>query len=318
MSSLQARVRTLRWEADGVVGIELVPLAGAHFPAFDAGSHVDLHLGNGMVRSYSLCNDPAERDRYVLGVLNDRASRGGSRWVHEQLRVGAVIDIGAPRNNFVLDETAAHSVLLAGGIGITPILCMARRLKALGRSYEVICLARSRAQAAFREDLQALGADVTWHFDDERGGPPDLHALLAARPAGHATHYYACGPAPMLDAFERQCAALGYANVHIERFAAVEVAAAADARTTYLLELRQSGKRIEVTSGMSLLQAVRAAGVSPLTSCEDGICGACETRVLEGLPDHRDSVLSPAEHETGHTMMICVGGCRSERLVLDL
>lgn len=317
-STLQARVRTLRHEAEGVIGIELVPPAGVRWPAFEAGSHIDLHLPNGLVRSYSLLNAPDERDRYVLGVLNDRASRGGSRWVHEQLRVGTTLPIGAPRNNFVLDEQAAHSVLVAGGIGITPILCMARRLKALGRSFEVLYLARSREQAAFVPELEALSATVTWHFDAERGGPPELKALLADRPAGHNTHYYACGPAPMLDAFEAACAELGYAHVHIERFAAVEVQAASDARASYAVELRRSGKHIQVTPGTTLLQAIREAGVEPLTSCEDGICGACETRVLEGCPDHRDSVLGPAERESGRSMMVCVGGCRSERLVLDL
>ncbi|TFY97261.1 PDR/VanB family oxidoreductase [Ramlibacter rhizophilus] len=318
MSLLQARVRTLRHEAEGVIGIELVPAPGHAFPPFEAGAHIDLHLQAGFVRSYSLLNDPAERGRYLLGVLNDRASRGGSRWVHEQLRVGTVLSISAPRNHFMLDEQAAHSVLVAGGIGITPLLSMARRLKSLGRSFELIYLARSREQAAFTDDVRALDAPVTWHFDAEHGGPPDLRRLLEDRPAGRNTHYYACGPAPMLDAFERHCAELGYAQVHVERFAAVEIQAAADARAAYTVELRSSGKLIAVTPGQTLLQAIRASGVEPLTSCEDGICGACETRVIEGCPDHRDSVLSAAEREAGRSMMICVGGCRSDRLVLEL
>ncbi len=316
--TLNALVHTLRFEAQDIISIELRPLEGAQLPAFEAGAHIDLHLPNGQVRSYSLLNDPAERHRYVLGILNDKASRGGSRWIHEHLRVGTTLKIGAPRNNFPLHEDAKHSVLVAGGIGVTPILCMARRLKALGKSFEVLYFARSRKSAAFIADIEALGAPVTWHFDDERGGPPDIKALLAAR-AAEGTHCYACGPAVMLDAYEQHCAALGFGDrAHMERFAAVEVAAAADARSTYTVELRRSGKTIQVTAEGSLLEAIRAAGVEPPTSCEDGICGACETKVLEGIPDHRDSVLSKAEREANKAMMVCVSGCRSERLVLDL
>ncbi|MBL0085413.1 MAG: oxidoreductase [Ideonella sp.] len=317
---LQAFVHTLRYEAEDIVGIELRPLPGEAFPPFDAGSHIDLHLSNGMLRSYSLLNPPGETRKYVIAVLKDRASRGGSRCVHEQLRIGMRLKISAPRNNFKLHEDAGHSVLLAGGIGVTPILCMARRLRKLGRSFELIYCARSRQSAAFIDDIDTLGAPVHWHFDAERGGPPDLKALLARPSPADAsnTHYYACGPAVMLDGFEAACAALGHAHAHIERFSAVEVAAASDARQHYTVELKRSGKLITVTTETSLLAALRAAKVEPPTSCEEGICGSCETRVLEGLPDHRDSVLSAAERAAGKVMMVCVSGCRSERLVLDL
>ncbi len=317
-ATLQALVHQIRYEAKDIHSIELRPLGAAALPAFEAGSHIDLHLGNGLVRSYSLFNEAGETGRYCVGVLKDARSRGGSRWVHEQLRVGSTVTISAPRNNFNLHEDAAHSVLVAGGIGITPILCMGRRLKALGRSFEVLYFARSRQNAAFTAEVEALGATVHWHFDDERGAPPDLRALLSARPAGANTHYYACGPAVMLDAFESACASLGYANAHIERFAATEVKAAADARAQYTVYLKQSGLEFTVAADQSLLQALRTHGHEPVTSCEEGICGACETKVLEGTPDHRDSVLSKAEREANKTMMICVGGCKSERLVLDL
>jgi len=317
-ATLTALVSQIRYEAKDIHSIELRPVGAAAFPAFEAGSHIDLHLGNGQVRSYSLFNPAGETHRYCVGVLKDAKSRGGSRWVHEQLRVGSTLTISAARNNFPLQEGAEHSVLVAGGIGITPILCMGRRLQAQGRPFEVLYFARSQAHAAFVAEVEALGVPVHWHFDDARGGPPDLRSLLAARPAGANTHYYACGPAVMLDAFEKTCADLGYANAHIERFAAVEVKAAADARTGYNVILKQSGKEFTVSADQTLLQALRANGVEPVTSCEDGICGACETPVLEGLPDHRDSVLSKAEREGNKTMMICVGGCKSERLVLDL
>ncbi len=237
--------------------------------------------------------------------------------MHEQLRVGMRLDISSPRNNFALHEEAAHSVLVAGGIGITPILCMAKRLQTLGKSFEVLYFARSRMHAAFVEDVEALGANVHFHFDDVQGGPPDLKALLAARHAS-GTHYYACGPAVMLDAFEASCQSLGYVNAHIERFAAVEVAASSDAQQRYTVELKRSGKVIEITPALSLLAALQEAKADFMTSCEEGICGSCETRVLEGIPDHRDSVLSPAEQAENRVMMVCVSGCKSERLVLDL
>lgn len=315
---LNAFVHTLRYEAEEVISVEFRPVAGTEFPAFDAGSHIDLHLPNGMVRSYSLCNPSTDRGRYVVGVLRDRASRGGSRCVHEQLRIGMRMQISAPRNNFPLQEDAAHSVLIAGGIGVTPILCMARRLKDLGRSFELLYFARSRTGAAFLEALQALGAPMLTHFDDEQGGPPDLKALLARRAADAQTHYYACGPSVMLDAFERQCAALGHAQAHIERFAAVEVAAAADAKSEYTVELRRSGRSITVTPEKSLLDTLLAAGLKIDHSCCEGVCGSCETRVLAGEPDHRDSVLSAKERAANKVMMVCVSGCKSSTLALDL
>jgi tetrachlorobenzoquinone reductase len=318
MSTLNAFVHTLRYEAEGVISVELRPSAGeADFPAFAPGSHIDLHLPNGLVRSYSLSNDCREANRYVVGVLRDAKSRGGSRCVHEAPCVGMTLLISAPSNNFVLHEDAAHSVLVAGGIGITPLLCMARRLNALGRSFELLYFARSRTGAAFVPELQALGMPLHLHFDDEQGGPPDLHALLATRTPA-STHFYACGPAVMLDAFEKHCATLGYGNAHIERFAAVEVAASSDARTTYTAELRKSGKTITVTAGKSLLQTMLDAGVKVNFSCSEGVCGTCETRVLAGEPDHRDAVLSAKERARNKAMMVCVSGCKSEMLVLDV
>lgn len=315
---LKVWVHTLRHEAQDTLSVELRPLQGDALPAFEAGAHIDLHLPNGMVRSYSLCNDSSERHRYVVAVLKDKASRGGSRCVHEQLRIGTELTISAPRNNFPLHEEALHSVLVAGGIGVTPVLCMARRLHALGRSFELMCFARSRKHMAFVSEIEALGAPVHWHFDDEQGRPPSLPDLLARRPADAGTHYYACGPAVMLDAFEQTCAALGHTHAHIERFAAVEVKAAADARQIYTVELKRSGQTFEVTPDTTLHKVLLAAKADVPFSCEEGVCGSCETRVLEGVIDHRDSVLSPAERATNKVMMVCVSGCKSERLVLDL
>ena len=224
--TLSALVHTMRYEADGSVSVEFRPAAPeVDFPAFEAGSHIDLHLPNGLVRSYSLCNPSSDRQRYVVGVLNDKKSRGGSRYVHQQLRVGMTLPISAPRNNFHLEEGAERSVLVAGGIGVTPIWCMLQRLVAIGKPVEMIYCARTRKEAAFCDAIEALAREnqvaLTWHFDADKGAPPDLAAMLAGKSAG--SHFYCCGPAPMLDAFEKTCEQLGYANAHVERFAAAHV-----------------------------------------------------------------------------------------------
>jgi tetrachlorobenzoquinone reductase len=298
--------------------VDLRPAGEGGFPAFTPGSHIDLHLPNGMERSYSLCNSADESHRYVVGVLKDRASRGGSRCVHEQLRVGMQLEISAPRNNFPLQEAASHTVLVAGGIGITPLLCMARRLRDLGRSYELLYFARSRKSAAFFDELKVLQVPMHTHFDDEKGGPPDLKALLAARPPATDLHLYACGPTPMLDAFEKFSAELGHENAHIERFAAVEHKPADNARKSFVVELAKSKKIFTITPEKSILDTLLDAGINVDHSCCEGVCGSCETRVLEGEPDHRDSILSPKERASNKAMMLCVSGCTSERLVLDL
>lgn len=320
-STLQALVFQMRHEAPGIVSIELRPVPpAAAFPAVEAGAHIDLHLGNSLVRSYSLVN-PGETHRYAVAVLNDRHSRGGSRFVHEQLRVGQTITIGAPRNHFRLDEAAPRSVLLAGGIGITPIYAMLRRLAALGREAQLVYCARSRAEAAFLAEIEALAGaggarlSLRCHFDDEQGGPPDLDRLLGGHPAG--THFYCCGPGPMLDAYERACERLGQPNVHLERFAATPAAAPATPASGYTVELRRSGRTVQVAPGVTLLDALIEAGLSPDHSCREGVCGACETRVISGDVDHRDQLLSKQERAANKSMMICVSSCRSGCLVLD-
>lgn len=313
-SLLPLRVQSMRFEAAAIVSVELVACGGEQLPPFAAGAHIDLHLPNGVVRSYSLSNCPLERARYVVGVLNDRNSRGGSRYVHEQLRVGATIQVGAPRNNFPLDDNAAHTVLVAGGIGITPIVCMFNEMRRKGKSVELLYCARSRPEAAFLPGLMQQPG-VQTHFDQEAGGPPDLRAYLASKPV--TTHFYCCGPTPMLAAFEANCAELGLPHVHIERFAA---AAPVDAiqGSEYVAQLSRSQKTVLVPAGKSLLDALLEAGIDVDHSCREGVCGSCETTVLEGEPDHRDGVLSKRERESGRTMMVCVSGCKGQRLVLDL
>lgn len=315
----------MRWEAPQVLSVELAHPEGADLPAWEAGSHIDVHLPNGVVRQYSLSNQPGDTRRYVLGVLNEKVSRGGSRCVHQQLRVGERLTISAPRNNFPLAQGAAHSVLVAGGIGLTPILAMARRLVALGQAATLLYCARSAKDAAFVGELQALAAAssgklaLTLRFDDEAGGPPDLQAFLKPHAGAAGTHVYGCGPAPMLDAFVAAAAAVGLPpeQVHIERFAPAEDAAATSTEA-YVVELANSGQSFTVPAGEGLLDFLLAQGVNAPHSCRSGICGTCETGVLGGEVDHRDSVLTDAEKATGKTMMICVSGCKRGPLVLAL
>lgn len=313
-SLISVLVHTIRHEAQGIISIEFRPVEG-DLPPFEAGSHIDLHLANGLVRSYSLLNSPADRNRYVVGVLNDKNSRGGSRFVHQELRVGTVIKIAPPRNNFALDEMASKSVLVAGGIGVTPIYCMFNRLRSLGKDVEIFYAARSKSEAAFSEELMGMESQVTTHFDQDKGGPPDLRGFLAKHSPD--THFYCCGPTPMIAAFEAACADLGFQNVHVERFAAAgEVEAAQD--SSYRVELSRSKKTLDIPAGKSLLDSLLDAGVDCDYSCREGVCGACETSVLEGEPDHRDSVLTERERASNKTMMVCVSGCKGKRLVLDL
>jgi ferredoxin-NADP reductase len=308
-------VHTLRHEAIGIISIELHAIGGVDLPPFETGSHIDLHLPDGIVRSYSLYNSSAERHRYVIGVLNDKTGRGGSKYVHERLRVGSVIKVSMPRNNFPLAEGAAKSVLIAGGIGITPIYAMFNRLQALGKQVDLLYCARSRKEAAFAEELLSNEASVKTHFDADEGGPPNLRTYLSAQPKD--AHFYCCGPTAMLDAFEKISVELGLPFVHVERFTPATPAKTSQS-SAYTVFLTKSNKTVLVPSGVSLLQAITDAGVACDSACQEGVCGACETTVIEGIPDHRDSVLGEAERSANKTMMVCVSGSRSDRLVLEL
>ena len=313
----QLRVRALSWEADGVLGIELVPASpNTLLPAAEAGAHIDLHLDNGLVRSYSLTN-AGERHRWCVAVHHDPASRGGSRWIHETLRPGALVEVDGPRNHFRLEEQAAHSVLIAGGIGITPLLSMARRLTALRRPWTLHYAARTRAQMAFASELQQLaeqaGAAVDLRCDHEGDRPLDLAGIVAG--LAPQTHVYACGPAGLLDAFERAITDVARERVHLERFANTQAAATAGG---FHVRLARSGRSVPVAAGQSILDALIAAGVEPLYSCREGVCGTCETRVLRGTPDHRDLVLSDAEKAAGDRMMVCCSGSKTPEIELDL
>ncbi|MGD9951988.1 MAG: 2Fe-2S iron-sulfur cluster-binding protein [Burkholderiales bacterium] len=311
--SLRLRVKSATWEAPNIISYDLRSPEGAPLPAFTAGAHIDLALPNGLVRSYSLLNAQTERHRYVLAVQKDRASRGGSRWVHENLRAGDVLEVSVPRNNFPLDELAPHSIFIAGGIGITPMLSMIERLGELDRSWELVYCTRTREGTPFREALAAK-AGVSFNFDEEPGGRMlDIPALIASAPAD--AHFYCCGPTPMLDAFEAATLDLPRERVHVEYFSAKEAPAVEGGFTVVLAK---SGRELPVAPGKTILDTLRDAGLDMRFSCTEGVCGTCETRVIEGVPDHRDRILTDAERAANRKMMICCSGSKSDRLVLDL
>lgn len=317
--TLQVRVKSISWEAEGILAFDLRPEPPLRtLPAFTAGAHIDLHLPNGLIRSYSLLNAQNESHSYVIGVNRDAQSRGGSRYMHETLRPGDVLTISAPRNNFPLDDSASLAVLVAGGIGITPILGMIHRLRELGRPWRLHYAARTRKQAAFVETLEAMGIEpgsaVNLTFDREAGADRlDLAAIAASLPED--AHIYCCGPVPMLEAFEQATASLAPERVHREYFAAREAAAT---RGGFTVELSRSGRSIEIQPGKTILECLIAEGVEPMYSCQEGVCGTCEVRVLDGEPDHRDLVLNMAERAANNRMMVCCSGAKTRKLVLDL
>lgn len=318
-NSITAIVHQMRIEAPNIVSLELRPTdVQRPFVQGQAGAHIDLHLSDGLVRSYSLVH-PDQSSKYTVAVLKDRNSRGGSRYIHEKLRVGQVLTISEPRNNFSLIEDAPATVLIAGGIGITPLYAMLQRLAKLGCSAHLIYCARSLSEAAYVHEIEKLveshpKLSVYWHWDDEKGAPPALEKLLAGTSASN--HLYACGPVPLLDAFEAACSKLGLPNAHLERFSA-PVTLSSGESGSYTVELRKSGKSVTVPAGANLLETLLSSGFNMSHSCKEGICGACETRVLEGDIEHLDGILTKQEQAANKSMMICVSRCRSEHLVLD-
>jgi len=303
--------------AEGIAAFELVAIDGADLPAFTAGSHIDVHLPGGMTRQYSLRNDPTERHRYCIGVLREPSGRGGSAHMHDRLNIGDLIETSLPRNAFALDEKAPFSLLIAGGIGITPILSMAHRLTALGRDFAFHYCARSISRMAFRDEMlgSAFADKLHFHLDD---GPAeqklDLAALLASRPSG--AHLYACGPGGFLGAIIAAAKeAWPSEAVHREYFAnAVHGPASGD--RPFRVTLAGDGRSFEVPPGQSIVAVLAQNGVEIQVSCEQGICGTCVTRVLSGVPDHRDLVLTDKQH--ADRMTLCCSRALTDALVLDL
>ena len=311
---ITVRIEAKTAVAQDVCALTLVAADGGALPAFTAGAHVDVHLPGGLIRQYSLSNDPAETHRYVLGVLREAESRGGSKAVHE-LVPGQTLQVGAPKNHFPLAAQARRSLLIAGGIGITPILAMARQLASEGAAFEFHYAASSAERMAFRADIEASDwAEVAnFHVGPER---LDVKQLLAAQDGD--VHVYVCGPKRLIDAIVDAAQGLGWAaeRVHREFFAGAEAPASGQDRA-FDIELR-SGRVITVAADQSAAQALIAAGVPLLTSCEQGVCGTCLTRVLAGQPEHRDLYLTPEEQAANDQFLPCCSRARGYRLVLDL
>jgi ferredoxin-NADP reductase len=299
-------VRSKEIIADGVVGLTLCRPDGNALPRWEPGAHLDLLLPNGLVRQYSLCGDPADRSVFELAVLREPNGRGGSRYLHERLSAGDRLSIRGPRNNFGLVEAKGY-LFIAGGIGITPILPM---LASVHPDWRLVYGGRTRASMAFAEALcRRYGERVSVLPQDETGLLP-LDSLLARPDPGTAV--YCCGPEPLLAAAEVRCPPEA---LHLERFTPVPDTGP---RGAFEVELARSGTTIPVPENRSILESIEDAGIPVLSSCREGTCGTCETEVLDGVPDHRDSLLTPAEREAGEVMMICVSRARGGRLVLDL
>lgn len=310
---MKVRIKKIEWEAEGINSYFLTPLAGETLPPFEPGAHIDVVLKPGLTRSYSLVNSPKDCDQYEIAVHHAIDGRGGSRHIHEVWRVGEIIEISEPKNNFPMVEDADHTVLIAGGIGVTPMLPMIARLEELGRSWELHYVAAAPERAAYVDRISSYPqAEVA--FDGVAGGQMlDLSAISAAAPDN--AHLYCCGPAGMLDAFVALNKGRPSSNVHIEYFSA-ETEVATDGG--YSLELTRSGKTVQVGEGETMLDALLAAGVDIGFACSEGVCGTCQVKVLSGVPDHRDHFLTDEEKAANSAVMVCCSGSNSAKLVLDI
>lgn len=300
--------------ADGAVRLTLRHPAGVPMPPWSPGAHLDLVLPIGVVRQYSLCGDPANRSELQVAVLREPGGRGGSRFVHDELAAGDMVRIRGPRNHFPL-VTAPRYLFIAGGIGVTPILPMVAEVDARGADWLLAYGGRTRSSMAFRDELSERYGDRVHVWPHDEKGLLDLDRLLGTPRANTAV--YCCGPEPLLAAVEQRCGAWPPGSLHVERFAP-KADTNPGATTAFQVELARSRRTITVPPGKSILRAVEEAGVAVLSSCREGTCGTCETPVLDGVPDHRDSLLSEEEQAANDTMMICVSRARSGRLTLDL
>jgi ferredoxin-NADP reductase/ferredoxin len=341
---LSVRVLSVRYEAEDINSYELVDLHGGKLPAFTAGAHIDLHFRDGRIRQYSLCNDPRERHHYVVGILRDKAGRGGSVAIFEKVHAGRILTVSAPRNHFPLTEDADHHLLLAGGIGVTPMMAMMSQLRASNADFVLHYCTRSPERTAFRDRLAepAYAGRVKLHHD---GGDPrnglDIVALLRQVPP--RTHLYYCGPPAFMAAVRIASAHWPKGMVHFEYFKpssdlasalpAMSAGASTAAATTSAMHIagqgeaddipvgfqvciRSTGAVYDVPNDKSIVQVLREYGLDVTTSCESGLCGTCRTRYLEGAPEHRDFILD--DDEKNQYVMICCARSKSQVLVLDL
>ena len=305
-----------KWtSADGVVGFELAARDG-HLPTFQPGAHIDVHLPNGLVRQYSITNGPGDLLSYVIGVKAESASKGGSKILVETVREGDLLAISEPRNNFPLRRDATRTVLIAGGIGITPLLSMARFLDKSSLPYELHYFTRAGETQAFRSELEALHGKVAFHLGLPRA---EIGTTIAAAlgPWSHAQHVYVCGPSAMLETVRATATAQGWPDesIHFEYFKNDKLI---DDSSSFEIELARSAMTLQVPPGKTILETMREAGLQVPSSCEQGACGTCLTTVIEGEVDHQDVYLNDSEKRSNTAMMTCVSRAKGKRLVLDI
>lgn len=311
---LAVRVRSMSWEAEGVLSVVFTTVDGSDLPVWDPGAHLDLELPGVVTRQYSLCGDPDDCRAWRIAVLREPVSKGGSHAIHERVRAGDEVTVVGPRNHFPLIDATAYR-FVAGGIGITPLLPMIRRVAASGADWTLLYGGRTRASMAFLDELAAYGSRVLVRPQDEYG-LLDLDTLQELEPD---TRVYCCGPEPLLDAVEKLSAAWPPETLRTERFKAKTQPARDPAdEAQFVAVLQHSGYEVDVPPGCSILDALEQAGLEADHSCREGVCGTCEAVVLAGIPDHRDSLLSADERAQNSSMMICVGRALSDRLVLDI
>lgn len=316
---LSLLVRQIRFEGAGIHSYELVDPAGGELPPFTAGAHIDVHLPNGLIRQYSLSNSPAERHRYVIAVLRDDKGRGGSKTLHESLKVQDIVTFSYPRNHFALAGQPAKVILLAGGIGVTPLKSMAHALEEAGIAFEFHYCARNARCVAFAPELAGPWKHGTPIFHFDHGNPADgLDIAGLLREHGEGTHLFYCGPAGFMQACASASAHWPAGSVHFEHFKAPDIARpAADAAPgSFAVKIASTGQLIDVAAGVSIADALNAAGVRIETSCQAGLCGTCKVHYLEGDVDHQDMILGDADQQQWLTA--CVSRARSPLLVLDL
>jgi vanillate O-demethylase ferredoxin subunit len=324
--AIQVRVRSITYLGDGINAYEVIPVAESTLPAFTAGSHIDLYFRDGRVRQYSLCNDPAETHRYVFAVQREDHGRGGSKAIHEVVQAGRILAISVPRNNFPLHEEAGHHVLIAGGIGITPVMSMIHRLLAIDATFELHYSVRYESKLAFHDELRRLGLvdQVNVYVD---GGDPNrgMNVIDIATAAPLYAHFYCCGPAGLMRAVKSATSNRDGHTVHFEHF----VGAAPGTKVPealmggsnsigvgFKVRLARQGLVFDVPDDKSIVEVLREHGIGVPTSCEAGVCGTCRTRYLEGEPDHRDFVLE--EDARRQEVLICCSRSKTPELVLDL
>ena len=313
-TTLRARVTAMSRAAERILALDLEDPDGRPLPSWTPGAHIDVALTDGIVRQYSLCSRPGER-AWRLAVLEEEASRGGSHHVHHALKVGDLLRVSAPRNNFALELTGRPVVFVSGGIGVTPILPMVHAAAEAGVDWQMLMLSRSPEAAAFADELADYGERVHRHHDSV-AGILDLAWMLDTL-GGEESDVYACGPAGLLSALESYAAQRPGCLLRLERFSGSASSAVRPGDRAFVVETAD-GVEIEVRADQTILEALTAAGIPMLSSCQEGICGTCETSVIAGVPDHRDQLLSEDERASGAMMMPCVSRCIGERITLDL